>query len=359
MINPLRFAYLIDLLSLPLALRADWLYRHMGELPTTPHTDPLPKLSIIVPARNEVHNLKRSLPTLQSINYPGEFEIIVVDDNSSDGTAALAEEYSTQVLRLTSLPAGWLGKPHACHQGTVRASGEWLLFTDADVLHHPDGPANAVHLALEENLDALSLFLEHRGVNFAERISIMVAYAGLFAGLRRLDRFLNGQYILLPQEVYQTSGGFAAVRHEKLEDLALGAHLQQLGYRIRTIRGCSAATVKMYTDTFQLWHGMTRLSAGTLKWLGVSSLVTGLFTTTVVDPLLNIIPSRRKNRPRSWAALTWGLTALGFIPWARRLGSGWYALLAPLGAVPVLTAAVWGIIRQLLGRGIVWKDRIV
>ena len=359
MINPLRYAYLIDLLSLPLALRADWLYRHMGELSTTRHTDPLPKLSIIVPARNEIRNLKRSLPTLQSINYPGEFEIIVVDDNSCDGTAALAEEYGTQVMRLTSLPAGWLGKPHACHQGAVGASGEWLLFTDADVLHHPNGPANAVLLAVQEKLDALSLFLEHRGVNFAERISIMVAYAGLFAGLRRMEKFLNGQYILLPREVYQTSGGFAAVRHEKLEDLALGAHLHQLGYRIRTIRGCSAATVKMYSDNFQLWHGMTRLSAGTLKWLGVSSLVTGLFTTAVVDPLLNIIPSRSKNRPRGWAALTWGLTALGFIPWARRLGSGWYALLAPLSAVPVLTAAVWGIIRQLLGRGIVWKDRIV
>jgi chlorobactene glucosyltransferase len=359
MLNALRFAYLIDLLSLPLALRADWLYRKMERLPITPLTETLPKLSIILPARNEAQNLQLTLPKLVSIDYPGDFEIIVVDDDSEDGTAALAEEFGTQVLRLKTLPAGWLGKPHACHQGAARAKGEWLLFTDADVLHHPNGPANAVHLAQQANLDALSLFLEHHGTNFAERLSLMVAYAGLFAGLRKLDKFINGQYILLRREVYQASGGFAAVRQEKLEDLALGALLYQLGYRLRSCRGGNAASVKMYSDHFHLWHGMTRLSAGTLKWLGVSSLVTGLFTTMVIDPLLNIIPSRSKNRPRGWAVLTWGLTALGFIPWARRLGSGWYALLAPLGAVPVLTAAVWGIIRQLLGRGIVWKDRIV
>ena len=359
MINLLKFIHLLDLLSLPLALRADWLYRHMGQLPTTPVTKPLPKLSIILPARNEVHNLGRSLPTLQSINYPGYFELIVVDDNSTDSTATLAEEFYTTAIRLDTLPPGWLGKPHACHQGATRATGEWLLFTDADVLHHPNGPANAVRHAMQRNLDVLSLFLEHRGTNFTERLSLMVAYAGLFAGLRRLEKFINGQYILLRREIYQASGGFAAVRNEKLEDLALGAHLNQLGYRIQTMRGAGAASVKMYTDNFQLWHGMTRLSAGTLKWLGVSSLITALFTTAVISPLLNTMPKRRKNKPHGWALLTWGITAAGFLPWARRFGSYWLALLAPLGAIPVLSAAVWGIIRQMLGRGVVWKDRIV
>lgn len=355
----LRYFYLLDLASLPLALRGDRLYRQMPQLPATPVTRNLPALSIIIPARNEVHNLRRTMPNLTALQYPGDCEIILVDDNSSDGTAEFAQSFGVDILHLQDLPVDWLGKPHACHHGAQLASGEWLLFTDADVMHYPHGPANAVLYCLEKGLDGISLFLGHPCASWIERVTLMVAYAGLFASLRNLDGFLNGQYILMKRSVYRASNGFSAVRKEKLEDLALGTHLYRNGYHLELLRGTDVASVQMYSQGKELWHGMSRLGTGTMRWLGWRAIIPAIFTTTVISPLIYSFIQRKTYQPRRWSQFTWGLTSVGLIPWARRAGSGWFALLGPIGAVPLLGAALWGLLQQVLRRGVTWKDRKV
>jgi len=299
------------------------------------------------------------MPNLTALQYPGDCEIILVDDNSSDGTAEFAQSFGVDILHLQDLPVDWLGKPHACHHGAQLASGEWLLFTDADVMHYPHGPANAVLYCLEKGLDGISLFLGHPCASWIERVTLMVAYAGLFASLRNLDGFLNGQYILMKRSVYRASNGFSAVRKEKLEDLALGTHLYRNGYHLELLRGTDVASVQMYSQGKELWHGMSRLGTGTMRWLGWRAIIPAIFTTTVISPLIYSFIQRKTYQPRRWSQFTWGLTSVGLIPWARRAGSGWFALLGPIGAVPLLGAALWGLLQQVLRRGVTWKDRKV
>jgi len=369
----------IAFLSLPLALRAEKLYRKVPRLPKTlpsqvtlsltdssryssdqiTEDQSWPKLSIIIPARNEADNLRRLLPSLKTIQYPGFLEVIVVDDNSTDETGRVAQTHGARLLHLTTLPPGWLGKPHACHQGAHLASGDWLLFTDADTVHTMDGPLKAVFYAHQHHLDGLSCFLTQKTSGVMDRLALLVAFAGLFAGLSEANAVLNGQYILLKRDVYMASGGFATVRHESLEDLALGKHLRKQGYRVLMLRAEAVAHVQMYRDLATLWHGLTRIGAGSLSWSGWGAFVTGLLITASMIPLLTLAAALARQLDRRWVIATWIAVIPGFITWARRFGSGWWALLAPLGAALVQIAATWGLISRLIGRGVRWKDRLV
>jgi chlorobactene glucosyltransferase len=343
----------------PLALYSEHRYRNLPELPQQTSLHALPTLSIIVPARNEAANLQRLLPSLTTTSYPGVSELLVVDDNSTDETARIATRHGVQLIRLNDLPEGWSGKTYACHQGALVASGEWLLFTDADTIHHPCGPAQAVAYANACGLDGLSIFFRQITSKGLDGLALQVAYAGLFVGLGADNAIINGQYILLRRDVYENSGGFSSVAGESMEDLALGHRLRAEGYHVPLLRGDHAAAVQMYTDTTSLWQGLVRLGAGSLRWLGARSLITALFITGVMTPILALVTAFSLRQKRKWAVASWVVIALSFVPWARRFGSVRLALLAPLGALMVQAAAVWGLVRRLLGRGTRWKGRQV
>jgi hypothetical protein len=187
----------------------------------------------------------------------------------------------------------------------------------------------------------------------------MVGFAGLFAGQRRPSATLNGQYILLRREVYAQSGGMTAVRHEMLEDLALGVRLQRQGYHVPMLRGEELATVNMYESLPHLWHGFSRLGSGSLKYSGIGALATALLVTGTLMPLLAPLFVGLRLVNRRWLALTWLFTLPGFISWGRRFGSSRGTLLAPLGAAIVQAAACWGLLTRLFGWGIQWKNRLV
>ncbi len=343
----------------PLAWQAERRYQALGTLTNQPCDQPLPPLSIIVPARNEEENLQRLLPTLEAIAYNGRTEIIVVDDQSTDRTTAVAEQFNANVIQGKLLPDGWLGKPHACHQGALAAKGEWLLFTDADTLHWPDGPQKAVTHAITNDLDGLSLFLAQETNGSADTLALLVAFAGMFIGLPGETSFLNGQYILLRRQVYLDSGGFSAVAGEALEDLALGHHLKSQHYRVPVLVGEDVGSVRMYQDSVGLWNGLVRLGGGSLRWLGFRSLITVLFITAAMMPVINFILVLNRTM-RGWLFLAGWLSAvLGFISWGRRFGSTSWAFLSPLGAVAVQVAASWGVISRAFGRGFRWKGRKV
>lgn len=341
-----------------LAWRSIYLYRSLPTVDNRRIGD-LPKLSFIVPARNEAHNLRRLLPSLQVIRYPGPVELIVVDDQSNDGTGAIAQEFGAKVIRIDDLPPGWLGKPHASHLGAQAATGEWLLFTDADTVHNPDGPAAVVAFAESKNLDGLSAFLKQHTRGWWDTITLIVAFSGLFSGLRRESSILNGQYILIKRDVYERSGGFNAIREEPLDDLAFGHLLSKHGFRIPIMNGESLAQVSMYRDWKQMWEGIIRLGSGSLRWSGLGSLISILFITCGVTPLLVLVFLVSDMVAPQWALLAWLLVIPGFLPWAKRYGSSWWALLAPLGALIVLSTSTFGLFRNAFGLGVSWKGRIV
>jgi glycosyltransferase involved in cell wall biosynthesis len=346
-------------LALPLGLRSERSYRAMPRLTQTRIDESLPMLSIIVPARNEAANLPYLLSSLQRLSYPGACEVIVVDDHSTDTTAKIAATYGARVIRLDCLPAGWRGKPHASHQGALVARGAWLLFTDADTLHRPTGPARAVACAVHNGLDGLSLFLRQDCRSQIERLPLMAAFAGLFAGLGPASNLLNGQFILLRRDVYRDSGGFAAVRLETQDDLALGKRLSQLGYHVPMMRGEEAGSVRMYAGAAQVWHGMSRLGSNTLRWSGFGAVLTGLFISALMSPLIVAIGVLSGRLDRKWLLATYLSAAISMVTWGRRFGSASSALLAPMGALWVQAAATWGLISRSLGRNLHWKGRPV
>lgn len=347
---------LTSLALLPLARRANQTYLSLPTLETKLTRGTLPSLSIIVPIRDEAANLPPLLDDLTALEYPGVLEIIVVDDDSCDQGPALARQYGVHLLEAPPLPAGWTGKTHACHHGALAANGDWLLFVDADTRHHPLGPARAVNHALANNLHGLSLFLPNRCSGVNDRLALMVAFASFFASLPPGAPALNGQYILLQRRVYHRSGGFSAVRRQVTEDLALGRHLRNHGFFVPTLRGEGAGAVQMYRDASQLWLGLSRFSIASLRWSGLHSLWAVLFTILLAAPVQLLFGGLKKRRPAP-ALVSWIAAAAALLPWASRFGGRRWALLAPLGAVQVQFAAIWGIIRRLLGHGVHWKGR--
>lgn len=348
----------------PLAFYSERRYRALPQLPPLPPPQALPPLSIIIPARNEAENLGRMLPSLVAASYPGAVEVIVVDDNSCDETADVARSLGAKVISLTDIPEGWRGKTYACHQGAEAAGGEWLLFADADTVHHPQGPAQVVAYAEREGVDGLSLFVRQVTSGIGDRLALPVAFAGLFLSVERESSVLNGQYILLSRDVYTKSGGFAGIAGEALEDLALGRRLRACGFRVPLLRSDIAASVQMYGGASALWQGLVRLGAGSLRWFGARSIIAILFVTGVMAPILALVATLRSGQRRRWAVASWAMVAAGFVPWARRfggrsLGGVWPALLAPVGALVVQAAAVWGLARRFAGLGIPWKGRRV
>lgn len=342
------------LIALILALRSERSYRSLPRLNTAKESQNLPSLSIIIPARNEAENLPKLLGSLRQLVYPGSLEILVVDDQSTDATAQVAAEYGAKVISLRELPPGWLGKPSACHCGAQLASGELILFTDADTFHSPQSTTAAVSYLVEHQLDGLSMFLQQHTRSALDASALMMAFAALFAASGPQTGLLNGQYILLKRSVYLASGGFSAVRNKPLEDVALGKLLQRKGYRMALLRGEHLAGVQMYQSNRQLWNGLTRLGSGALNETGPAAALTILYTTLIAAPLVlsPLLPSPL------WMFL-WASAAVFFIPWAKRFGSIFICLLAPAAAALIVASGVWGLVQRLTKRGNLWKGRRV
>lgn len=335
-------------------------FRQLPRLPNFKPTAELPSLSIIIPARDEMHNLRILLPSLIKLSYLGKLEILVVDDHSSDKTSSMAKSHGVRVLSLDQeLPRGWKGKPYACHQGALSTSGDWLLFIDADTVHTKDGITKAVSYAEQANLDGLSLFIKHEATSWIDRVTLDAAFAGLFLGWCASNQMLNGQFILIDRGIYFDSGGFESVRNEALEDVAFGNLLEKRGYRIQILKGDDVARVHMYDSRKQMFRGFSRIGAGTLRWQGSWAILTALHVTALVSPLTTLLGVLSGRLKWFWFPVTWSVASLSLLPWSRRSGVGKSAILAPLGALVLLVATLFGFVNRIFGKGVLWKGRKV
>jgi glycosyltransferase involved in cell wall biosynthesis len=225
-----------------------------------------PAVSVIIPARNEEACLGDCLQSLVSqAGVP--FEIIVIDDHSTDRTRASAQSFpQVRVIDAGPLPQGWTGKNNAVATGARQSRGEWLLFTDADTVHLPGSLARALAEARDNHAELLSYSPEQIAVTFWEMATLPVVFAEL---ARQYPPSIvsdpaspiaaaNGQFILLRRETYNAVGGHAALAAEVLEDVALARAVKRSGRKIRFRYAPDAVRTRMYRNYRQLREGWTK-----------------------------------------------------------------------------------------------------
>jgi len=239
-----------------------------------------PTVSVIVPARNEEASLGACLQSLVLQNdlqdnlrncAPNDvaFEIIVVDDHSTDRTRAIALSLASpqvQVIEAGPLPTGWTGKNNAVTAGARAARGEWLLFTDADTIHLPGSLARSLEEAKRHGATLLSYSPEQTVKSFCEKAVMPVIFADLAASFRPSQvsdpnspaAAANGQYILITREAYDAIGGHAAIAGNLLEDVALARAVKRSGRKIFFRYGGDAVRTRMYRSFAQLREGWTK-----------------------------------------------------------------------------------------------------
>jgi glycosyltransferase involved in cell wall biosynthesis len=243
-------------------------------LPAAQAQFPIPDVSIIVPARNEEASLADCLESLTA-QTGVVFEIIVVDDGSTDRTREIAQSFAkVRVISPGPLPDGWTGKNNAVIAGVKEARAPWLLFTDADTVHLPGSLARALAEAKREGADVLSYSPEQVVVTFAERAVMPVIFAELAAkypaqkvreqnsGHSSRQRSgiaaANGQYLLVRRAAYDAVGGHAAVATEILEDVALARLFRDKSKHVYFRYGGDAVRTRMYRNWPQLREGWTK-----------------------------------------------------------------------------------------------------
>ena len=267
-----------------LVTAAVWLYRSkrafdaLREIPEIPihssaaASSSFPKVSILLPVKNEETNLKPCLQGLLRQDYPAK-EIIVINDHSIDRTAEILSELvrscpgQIKTMQAETMPPGWTGKNWALAQGVKVAEGEWFLFTDADTRHESWALASAITHAEGRDLDLLTLTPRCLVEGFWEKLiqPAAMTFLGLWFPLNRVNdpttnlTFGNGQFLLIKKKAYETMGGHAQVKDAFLEDYALVETAKKKHLRIECAFGSKIYGTRMYQSFLGIWLGWRRI----------------------------------------------------------------------------------------------------
>lgn len=276
-----------------------------------------PRVSAIIPARNEEANIARCVRSVAS--QRGVREIIVADDHSEDATAAILEDLKKEIpqlrtIRLESLPPGWLGKTHAVETAARLAEGEWLLFTDADTEHLCGSLVVLLERAKSRQADLLSLSPGQLTPTWWEKAVIPQVYVRL-ARLYPFDLVndrrsavaaANGQYLLIRRDVYERVGGHRAVSSAVLEDVELARRVKASGGRLLFVPGGQWVRTRMYRRFTEMWRGWTK-NLYLLYGGSISLMLTHMAEAWLLDlaaPITYLI--------LCVLAVAWGSRATGF-----------------------------------------------
>ncbi|MGB7601448.1 MAG: glycosyltransferase [Candidatus Sulfotelmatobacter sp.] len=330
--------------------------------------DPL-TVSVIVPARNEESSLSDCLTSLVAQQDVG-FEIIVIDDHSSDRTSEIASSFSAtgvKLIQAPELPAAWTGKNNAVAAGAKIARGEWLLFTDADTIHLPGSLARSIEEAKREKAALLSYSPEQIVKSFWEKAVMPVIFAELAASYRPSQvsnpnspaAAANGQYILITREAYNAVGGHAAIAGNLLEDVALARAVKRSGRKIFFRFGAGAVRTRMYHTFSQLREGWTKNLALLFPHPVRLAALRALEFILILASLVITIADAFRGHPRSAIAAATLCVVLYavFLTRIRRAHFSWNANLLALFGLPLFS---YLLLRSKLfhNRGTVaWKGR--
>lgn len=339
-------------------------------------SEALPSLSIVVPARNEERQIEACVQSLLAQRYR-DFEVIVVDDCSDDDTPTILRRIAAQDSRLRvvdgePLPVGWVGKPWALVQGAREALGSWLLFTDADTIHSPNGASSAVAAAVERKLDVLSLLTEQDLDTLAERALMPSLFLTILGAIGPIGdvadprkprvALFNGQYILALRTAYDAIGGHRAVRSEIAEDLELARLFKRdARFRIALVGSEGIARTRMYRSLSEIWRGFTKNFALGLRGQPLLAAFS-VFVLVCLSPLsplalVWLILSMQ------WIAagvltLSTGLV-LAISVQAMRLMKlpAYYAVWYPVGTAFTVAVLAASMTLFASGRGVYWRGR--
>jgi hypothetical protein len=326
-----------------------------------------PSISLIFAARDEEQKLPAALATLAAIDYP-TLEIIGVDDRSRDSTSRILDDFGgthsrLRVVHVGALPPHWLGKPHALQKGYETSTGEWLLFTDADVRFAPDVLRRAVTLARSQNLEHLTLFSHVEMVGFWEKA--LITFFGLSFHLatnpaRCIDPGSRsyvgvGAFQLLKRQAYEAAGTHRRLATEVIDDMKLGKIVKQSGFRSGVAVAQEAVVVRWHAGLRNLIRGVTKnFFAGAqydLKTVAVQ--LAGLLLASV-SPFLGLIWGSGWIRGLSAIAVA---VAIGFhvgVSTVMRV-SPLYALTHPLGAILFSYMLLRSTVVTLWDGGVTWR----
>lgn len=334
-----------------------------------PEPSTWPKLSVIVPCRNESAGVERAMSSLLAQNYPN-LEIVAVNDRSEDRTGELLDALAAQdprltVLHVTSLPPGWLGKNHAMQAGARRAAGDWLLFTDGDVVFEPDALKRSVAFALAHGLGHFVALPRFVADGFLERA--FVSTFGLALAIKLDPAALCvpktwayvgvGAFGLVRREAYESIGGHERLAFEVADDLKLGLLLRRGGVAQGCLSADSMVSVRWQNGLIASLRGLEKNAFSGCEWnTGLAVLATAGVTSAALLPYLPLLmPVPDWTLPLSAMA---GLLPMLLVGGAARKmsgGSGLEGLVAPLGAVTLGGVIAWSTTLALTRRGIIWR----
>lgn len=328
-----------------------------------------PKVSVIVPCRNEARGVEEAMSSLLAQDYPN-LEIVAVDDRSEDGTGALLDALAAKDARLTvlhiqDLPEGWLGKNHAMHQGARRARGPWLLFTDGDVVFEPTALRRSVAFAEAHGLGHFVALPQFETHGFLERAFVSTFAIALSIKLNpsrlcvpRTWAYVGvGAFGLVRRDAYTKIGGHARLAFEVADDLKLGLLLRRGGFAQGCLTAEGLVRVRWQHGLVASLRGLEKNAFAGCEWNTALAVVAvgGVVCAALLPylPLFMALPSWTL----PFAFLAAALPILLVSASARRLsgGSGLEGLFAPVGAVTLGAVIAWSTLLALVRRGIVWR----
>jgi chlorobactene glucosyltransferase len=340
-----------------------------------------PLVSVIVPARNEAHNIERCVRSILATSYPN-LELIVVDDASTDGTHEVAEraiagDPRARLVKNPPLPDGWFGKQWACCTGAKLARGEILQFTDADTQHGSDLVTRAVNAMRRTRAELLSIAGHQTLLGFWEKIIqpqmfnvLSMRYGGtesITQSRRIRDKIANGQCIFVNRAAYDAIGGHGSVRASVAEDLLLAQRFFAARKHVVVLIGVKQLTTRMYGSLTEIINGWRKnVFAGGLDAVPFGKVGQSLFPLALLlPPILELLPVlalvfaalgiQTGDTTLLWATISTVATLVWWIVAYGTIGENpLYAIAYPLGALMLLYIFFTAVIR---GRRVSWKGR--
>jgi chlorobactene glucosyltransferase len=335
-----------------------------------------PRVSVIIPARNEEREISEAVRSHLSQDYPN-FEVIVVDDQSTDGTREILDglrrgDSRLRIARGKEPPEGWLGKPHALYLGACEATGEILLFVDADVRYDPRTLREAVGFLERRRIDFLALFPGFAMEGFWEKVLMPYIAVSYFFGLGFLANSDRHRWVaagggagnMVRRRAYEAAGGHAAIRTSVIDDVRLAMSVKRAGFRCRIVEADDRVRVRMYRGFGEIFDGFTKNIAYIFQGLFGHLLIAfmTLFVFASLAPVATLLEAIIGFRvPRADLLLAGGIFAFGILMRAILAlylrYPLWTALTQPL------MAAVWGAIMlrslywRFVRREVLWRGR--
>ncbi len=324
-----------------------------------------PDVDIIIPARDEASTILAVLSSLRLQDYGGRFRVVLIDDNSSDDTAALAgHDANLEVICIRNKPAGWSGKLWALSRGVAVSTAPILLFTDADIVHDPDHLSSLVAKLLESRTLMVSEMVRLNCVSLAER-ALVPAFVYFFQMLypfskvndpRSMVAAAAGGTVLIRREALSRIGGIEAIKNSLIDDVALAKAVKKVG-RIYLGHSTLARSIRPYPAFRDLWNMISRTAFTQLRYSAILLVLTVIGLT-----LVWVVPVGAILFGHGWPLVA-GLTAFclasaSYIPTLVRYQRGkLWSLVLPLIALFFMAATVNSAYNRWFGRGAAWKNR--